>query len=107
MQNRTRTLTGLLAMLCLGQPSLVTADTIEKNSMDVAQITQEDAMDLNTITVEQLMTLPGIGKSKAEAIVTYRDEKGYFHEVDQLTEVRGIGDKMLEKLRPHLKVVTH
>ncbi|MBU2977837.1 helix-hairpin-helix domain-containing protein [Alteromonas sp. C1M14] len=75
--------------------------------MDVAQITQEDAMDLNTITVEQLMTLPGIGQSKAEAIINYRDEKGYFHEVEQLTEVRGIGDKMLDKLRHRLKVVKH
>ncbi|MBU3022100.1 helix-hairpin-helix domain-containing protein [Aestuariibacter sp. A3R04] len=89
------------------QTQAFAADAIEKDPLEVAGIAAESAMDLNTMTVAQLMTLPGIGESKARAIVAYRDEKGYFHDVEQLTEVKGIGQKMLAKIRDKVKVVKH
>ncbi len=94
----------LLTTLLLGQP-VATAEVLETSTSDMAGITAPDAMDLNVVTVEELMTLPGIGESKAKAIIAYRTEKGYFHEVDQLTEVRGIGEKLLEKVRSRVKVM--
>ncbi|OPH58636.1 hypothetical protein BC351_22780 [Paenibacillus ferrarius] len=57
-------------------------------------------LDLNLATFEQLNELPGIGNSKAQAILDYRLQKGRFSQVDELTEVKGIGEKMLEKLKP-------
>lgn len=59
-------------------------------------------LDLNSATAEQLDTLPGIGPALAERIVAYRAEHGPFAQVEQLNDVKGIGDKTLEKLRPQL-----
>ncbi|OFC69024.1 ComEA family DNA-binding protein [Alteromonas confluentis] len=104
MYNRKLATAVALATLIFGS-SMASAEVIESSASEMAGITAADAMDLNMVTVEELMTLPGIGKSKAQAIIAYRTEKGYFHEVDQLTEVRGIGEKLLEKMRHKVKVV--
>lgn len=63
-------------------------------------------LDLNTATLKQLNDLPGIGESKARAILDYRMKKGRFSKVEELTEVKGIGDKMLEKLKPLVYVTS-
>jgi len=64
----------------------------------------EAPINLNTATAAQLEGLKGIGPSKAKAIVEQREKNGQFHSVDDLKLVRGIGDKMLEQLRPQLTV---
>lgn len=61
-------------------------------------------LDLNAATQAQLEDLPGIGPSKAKAIIAYRDRKGGFRSVDDLLQVKGIGPKMFEKLRPEVAV---
>ncbi|QXC61543.1 ComEA family DNA-binding protein [Aquihabitans sp. G128] len=61
-------------------------------------------VDLNQATAEQLDTLPGVGPATATAILAYRDEHGPFTSVDDLLEVRGIGDAKLEQLRPLVTV---
>ena len=55
-------------------------------------------VNVNQATVEQLTQLPGIGKSKAQAIVDYRTEQGKFKSVADLAQVKGIGDKLVAKL---------
>ncbi len=64
----------------------------------------DSPVNINAASAEELTTVKGIGPAKARAIVDYREKNGTFESVDDLTLVRGIGDKMLEQLRPHLTV---
>jgi competence protein ComEA len=61
-------------------------------------------IDLNAATAEELDVLPGVGPATATAIVAYREEHGRFGSVEELLEVRGIGDAKLEQLRPLVRV---
>lgn len=61
-------------------------------------------INLNTATVDQLDELPGVGPATATAIVSHRDRVGGFTSVDQLLDVRGIGEAKLEQLRPLVTV---
>ena len=61
-------------------------------------------VDLNTATPDALQAIPGIGEVIAGRIVKWREEHGPFHQVDDLMKVQGIGEKLLEKLRPYVRV---
>lgn len=57
-------------------------------------------IDINTADKALLTELPGIGEAYAEAIIEYREAQGGFKQVEELLEVRGIGEKTLENLLP-------
>lgn len=61
-------------------------------------------INLNTATEEQLVTLPGIGEAKAEAILEYRRRVGMFKNVEEIKNVSGIGEAMFEKIREKIMV---
>ena len=61
-------------------------------------------VDLNTATAAQLETLPGIGAAKAEAILSYRREKGSFRSVQELKNVSGIGEATYAGLEAYITV---
>ncbi|MDD2430897.1 MAG: helix-hairpin-helix domain-containing protein [Firmicutes bacterium] len=61
-------------------------------------------LNINTADYDQLVELPGIGPVLAERILTYRLEKGRFLSLDELMEVRGIGEKLLLKIKPYLTI---
>ncbi len=69
-----------------------------------AAAAEEGPVNLNTASAAELATLKGIGPAKAQAIVEHRDKNGAFKSVDDLKLVRGIGDKMLEQLRPQVTI---
>lgn len=62
------------------------------------------AVNINSATAEELKALPGIGPSKAAAIVAYREQNGSFKSVDDLKNVKGIGEGILAKLREEATV---
>ena len=60
-------------------------------------------VNINTASIEELITLPGIGEKTAEKIVFYRNNKGKFRSVNDITNVSGIGEKKLDKIgRAHV-----
>ncbi|ASQ29842.1 competence protein, ComEA family [Campylobacter avium LMG 24591] len=61
------------------------------------------AVNINTATVEELQSLKGIGKSKAEAIVAYRNEQN-FTSIDDIKKVKGIGPKLFESIKQDITV---
>ena len=61
-------------------------------------------IDLNLATAEELTMLPGIGKKRAEAIISYRESMGGFTSSEQLTEIEGIGEAMFEKIKEFITV---
>ena len=61
-------------------------------------------VNLNTATDAELQLLPGVGPSKAAAILAYRKKYGSFKKVDELGKVKGFSYKTLKKLRPYLAI---
>lgn len=64
----------------------------------------EGKININKATSDELQNLPGIGPSKAEAIIAYREDSGLFQTIDDLKLVTGIGDKTFEKLHDQIIV---
>lgn len=61
-------------------------------------------VNLNTANLAALDTLPGVGPVLAQRILDWRSQHGRFSTVDELGEVSGIGDKLLEQIRPRVRV---
>ena len=61
-------------------------------------------VNLNTCTYEDLVSIDGIGDTKAQAILEYRDYLGGYTNVSQLKEIKGIGDSTFAKLEPYVTV---
>jgi len=64
--------------------------------------TAGEKVNINTAGVDELVALPGIGKAYAERIVEYRQKNGPFKRVEDILNVRGIGEKTFERIRDRL-----
>jgi len=79
-------------------------------STDTAKMTKADTgkkeiphdVNINTADKALLVQLPGIGPVTADTIIKYRQTNGQFKSIEELTKVKGIGDKTLAKLKPYL-----
>ncbi|MFZ5564708.1 MAG: ComEA family DNA-binding protein [Thermodesulfobacteriota bacterium] len=96
----------LVAMVLLtltGAAMAEKGETGEKAKVAVSEATGP-MVNINTATVEELATLTGVGKEIAQRIVEYRQANGLFKNIEQLKNVKGIGDKILEKNMGRLTV---
>lgn len=73
------------------------SDLVQKDSNDT-----EKLININTATKESLMTLPGIGESRAESIIAYREQNGYFSSVEDIMKVSGIKEAAFEKIKDYI-----
>ena len=63
-----------------------------------------ETVNVNTATLEQLVSLPGVGPSRAQAILDLRKQLGGFKKLEDLMRVKGIGRKTFQKLAPMMKL---
>lgn len=71
----------------------------EAGAMQEAAQTESGKVNINTAGKEELMMLPGIGESKADAILAYRQEKGKFQSTDELMNIHGIKEGVYNKIK--------
>jgi competence protein ComEA len=100
-----RILMVVLVVLGLGVAASAGQDN-PRRSAPTAKASAASPVNLNTATVAQLETLPGIGKSTAERILDYREKNGAFKKIEDLMNVRGIGEKSFLKLKPLVTVAS-
>jgi comEA protein len=80
--------------------SAATPATSGKGAESIVRLS--GVVNLNTADVEQLQMLPGVGEKRAAAIIEIRSNKGGFKKVEEIVEVKGVGDALFERLKPHL-----
>jgi len=68
-----------------------------------AEASLTGVVNINTATAAELQLLPGIGESRAQAVLTLRKQNGGFKSVDELAQVKGIGATALDRMRPYVR----
>lgn len=79
-----------------GAGTAVVGDAGESHNVDDGA---GSVININTATAEELMTLPGIGETKAEAIINYRNENGNFSKIEDVMQVPGIKEGAFDKIK--------
>lgn len=91
--------------VCSGSNIIVSDKTDLDNNIE--ETTKEEVLSkvsLNTATKEELMTLSGIGESKADAIIQYRLDNGSFKKIEDIMNVSGIGESLYNKIKENITV---
>jgi competence protein ComEA len=88
---------GWLRALVLALPLALAAVPFAASALD-------GVVNLNTASAEDLSLLPGVGPARARAIIELRQQRGGFKRVEDLLEVKGIGESSLAKLKPYLAI---
>src|SRR4029078_10982638 len=86
------------------EPALLSAQAAKSASAAKAKATAANPVNLNSASAAQLHTLPGLGASTAQRMVEYRQKNGGFKKIEELMNVKGIGEKSFLKLKPLITV---
>lgn len=81
------------------------AETVsERFETEAVESEQDGKVNLNTASADVLMTLPGIGQSKAESIISYRETNGGFESIEDIKNITGIKDGVYTKIKDFITV---
>ena len=103
MENTMKRLTAValvLLAMAIVLPTTFTAIAADQSTANEQAVTTK--ININSADLKELQKVPGIGPATASKIVTYRDENGPFSQIDQLTNIKGIGKVTLEKMKPYI-----
>ena len=67
-------------------------------------VPEEDRININTADAEELQSLEGIGEVTAGRIIEYREANGSFKSIYELSDIKGISDNTVEKIKPYIKL---
>ena len=97
---------GIEQEACLSQNGIQNDACIKDSTDDTSSssVVISGKVSLNTATLDELMTLPGIGEAKAQAIIEYREEVGAFQNIEELKEVSGIGDAIFDQIKENITI---
>jgi competence protein ComEA len=93
----------VMAAMVIAQPSMA-AQGKERPAKPSAAVGAAAPVNLNTATPAELQALPGVGASTAKLIVEHRSKNGGFKKVEELMNIKGIGEKSFLKLKPLVTV---
>ena len=103
MFSRSQLVTAFLLVFVLACASAVPA-AAAPSATPKAAASEARPIDINTADGATLESVPGIGKSLSQRILSFREKNGPFQSVDDLLKVQGVGEKSIQKLRPYLTV---
>jgi len=90
---------GWILTLCLGLALAPALAEAQKEKAPAA-----DKINLNEATFDQLQTLPGVGPALAERILEHRHEVGKFKRIEEILNIKGMGEKKFQKIKDRLVV---
>lgn len=94
----------LIVALAAGNVFATTTPESNSGQPEVAAKLSEK-VNINTADEAVLVSLPGIGPKTAAAIISFRDQHGKFNSIQELTQVKGIGEKKVKKIEPYLEAM--
>ena len=91
--------------ILFAQDSVLYYDTVKSEEDFYNQFDKEQVVNINTADISRLETLEGIGEKTAQAIIDYRNEHGGFVSLEQIINVKGVGEKKFEKIKDKISLV--
>ena len=93
----------LIIVPSIEEKNEIVEETKKSNIITTKEI-KDSKISINTANVSELMKINGIGQSKAQAIVDYRNTNGLFNDIKDITKVSGIGNSTFEKIKEYIKI---
>ncbi|MCL2754128.1 MAG: helix-hairpin-helix domain-containing protein [Oscillospiraceae bacterium] len=94
----------ITALTIRNEPQYIRVAAEARTAAEPSHSGEIPRLNLNTATLEELQMLPGIGETRGRDIIAYRDEHGAFLYLDELMQIRGIGESIFANIAPYLKL---